>query len=148
MREIKRKFIDIVTKFGGWILLFFLIPYLYRWFQNFKLSMVEEDKRAEIEYYEHLKNDPLLQDELLHKEVGPTYTRIARELYHHLGYAYSWYDPRRWTENDEEIFRLLKGYSPIPKGIIQAYYVLSAGRDLRADLMALLDKKYYSQLRF
>lgn len=135
-------------KYYPYMILIFVVPYLYRYFLNFKLKMISEDKRAELKYFDELKKDVVAQDEYLHSLVGPTYTQIARELLHHTGFAYSWYDPRRWTENDLEIYKLLKDFNPIPSGIVQAYYVLSAGRSLRSDLMSVLDTKYYSKLRF
>jgi hypothetical protein len=84
-------------------------------------------------------------------KIAPNYPvlqRLAQELAHHLGTAYSWYNPRSWAENDEEIFKLLVAVSKNDFKVVEKLYnsVYAKGNDLRRDLAKLLDSKYYEQL--
>lgn len=126
----------------------FVLPYIFRMFLNRKTIIASEEQKAEIKYLEAIKGNENEQDKYMQDETTHQQRLIAKEIYHHLGFAYSWYDPRRWTENDEDIYLLLKGFNPIPKGIATAYFVYSAGRDLKADLIKLLDTKYYKLLKW
>lgn len=126
----------------------FALPYVLRFFLSRKAVITSEEQKAEIKYLEAISGNATEQDKYIGDAATHQHKQIAREIYHHLGLAYSFYDPRHWTENDEDIFMLLKPFNPIPQGIFTAYYVISEGRNLKADLIKLLDSKYYSQLKF
>lgn len=103
--------------------------------------------KDQLEALEVINSNPnLLSQELQKITMDVTIHVAAQEIYHHLGYAYAWYDPRRWTENDEAVFNILKQYAYIPDELIQCYFVVSKGRHLRSDLVKVLDDKYYNQL--
>lgn len=103
--------------------------------------------KDQIQALEVINSNPnLLKQELQKITMDVTIHVVAQEIYHHLGYAYPWYDPRRWTENDEAVFKLLRQYAYIPDELIQCYFVVSKGRHLRSDLVKVLDDKYYKQL--
>lgn len=101
----------------------------------------------ELKQLEFISSNPkLLQTALDEITLNKTYQSVAKEIYHHLGYAYSWYDPRRWSENDEEIYKLLRQFEYIPVEVSDCYFIVSKGRMLRNDLMKVLDSKYYNLL--
>ncbi len=74
---------------------------------------------------------------------------IAVNVAQNLGFSYSWYDPRRWSENDKEVFELLKDLSQGEFDIVKQLYfeVYAKGRSLSMDLSKFLDSKYYQQLK-
>lgn len=75
--------------------------------------------------------------------------QIASQLAHHLGTAYSFYDPRHWTENDKEVYELLKNISQADFDIVRKLYfeVYAKGNSLSTDLSKMLDSKYYELLK-
>jgi len=75
---------------------------------------------------------------------------LAMQVAHHLGTAYSPYDPRSWTENDEKVYQLLKDTTDEEFIVISRLYhdVYAKGRDLNADLARLLDDQYFVKLNF
>lgn len=74
--------------------------------------------------------------------------KVASELAHHIGTAYSWWNPRSWTENDENIYNLLKPLDQQEFDVVKHlyFYVYTKGRSLLSDLVANLDEKYYKKL--
>lgn len=76
--------------------------------------------------------------------------KLARDVAHHLGTAYAWYDPRHWTENDEKVFDLIKNLGQSEFDVVSIVYhdVYAKGNTLTSDLAKLLDTKYYTQLSF
>lgn len=126
----------------------FVFPYVLRMFFNRKTIIASEEQKAELKYLEAIKGNQFDQDKYMADETTNQDRQIAKSIYHHLGYAYSWYDPRRWTENDEDVYLLLKNMQPIRKGVQVAYFVYSAGRNLKDDLLKVLDTKYYKLLKW
>jgi len=79
-----------------------------------------------------------------------TINQDALDLAHHLGTAYPKWDPRSWTENDEQAFDILKNMSQSHFDLVAKLYhdVYAKGKTLLTDLARLLDDEYYSQLNF
>jgi len=134
-RTIKK--MTITTKLwviAGLLALPYLIRYLYSHFNTF-LQQIKTTKQ------ENLLNDPKLQEnEALTITQNKRLHAIAEELTHHLGTAYSWYNPKSWTENDKEVLNLLiEGLHYLP--VIGTLYrdVYTSGRSLRMDVNKFLD---------
>lgn len=74
--------------------------------------------------------------------------KSAREIAHHLGTAYHWADPRYYSENDKEVYLLVSTLTQSEFDVISKLYfdVYAKGRNLSADLLKLLDTKYYKLL--
>jgi hypothetical protein len=74
--------------------------------------------------------------------------QITLEVAHHMGTAYSAYNPKSWTENDEEVYNLLVVLNKTELQIVSLLYfeVYAKGRNLRTDLAKNLDTKYYKKL--
>lgn len=76
------------------------------------------------------------------------YKTLALQLAENMGTAYDWFDPRRWTENDDKIFELLQGITPKDFKIVSELYrkVYAKGSNLSEDLAKHLDSKLYALL--
>jgi hypothetical protein len=100
------------------------------------VSVNEHAKQTLIQQYPELSNPQ-------------HYAFITQELGHHLGTIYPKYDPRYWTENDKEVFEILVCLTTYDIAIISNLYftVVAKGRDFRQDIIKLLDKKYYEQIK-
>ena len=74
---------------------------------------------------------------------------ITKNIAHHLGFIYDWYDPRSWTENDLDCFNQflkLKNRSEL-KLVVKLYFeVYAVGRNLQLDCQKVLDAKYYNRI--
>jgi hypothetical protein len=71
---------------------------------------------------------------------------VARQLGMDMGTAYSWYDPRSATENDDDVKALLL---TVPKPLIpfvRSEYAKLYNRNLQADLQKHLDD--YDEIRY
>lgn len=99
--------------------------------------------------WKHNKNKPVdLQKEADKVVNNERLQKVANEIAHHLGFKYAVVDPRRWTENDKEVFELLKTLSKTEVAQVSQLYsqVYARGRDLKSDLLKVLDSKLYEQL--
>lgn len=143
-------FMEFIKKYWMWIAgLFILYPYIVAFMRRKNLQDDVKASADEIIRLEAVNANPVTQNsELQNITTNTSHHNIARDIYHHTGYMYPWWDPRRWTENDEAIFLLLRNFNPIPNSIIESYYVISTGRNLRTDLQAVLDTQYYRQLKW
>jgi hypothetical protein len=76
--------------------------------------------------------------------------KIAREVAQHLGTSYFWMNPRSWSENDKEVFELLKDLTQSEFDQVARLYnqVFAVGEDLKTDLAKLLDKEFKEKLSF
>lgn len=72
----------------------------------------------------------------------------ATQVAHHLGTAYPSADPRSWTENDKEVYDLLKNVTKKEFDVISDLYfkIYAKGKNLSADLVRLLDNEFYKLL--
>jgi hypothetical protein len=60
--------------------------------------------------------------------------------------AWSFLDPRGWTENDAAAFDTLAKYPADYTLITEIYYIVTRSRDLGLDIQKFLDKEYIIQL--
>lgn len=75
------------------------------------------------------------------------FKKIAAQLAHDIGYIYGWADPRRWYENDAQIFENLRYLTALEYRLLEDLYPLYApGRDLTSDVATTLDRRYIEQL--
>lgn len=76
------------------------------------------------------------------------YKTTALNLAHHLGTAYSPYDPRSWSENDQEVYDIMKNLTQAQFDVVAHLYftVYAKGKTLSADLARLLDSSLYEKL--
>ena len=93
--------------------------------------------------------DEVLQDLNLTPESERNYKNIALSVANNLGYTYSVFDPRHWTENDVQVYEAIKDLTAQQFNIVAEIYENSycKGRDLRMDLRNSLDNKYYKLLK-
>lgn len=127
------------------VAIIWLLPLLYQLILRVRTKATQAENQQEIDYLETIQNDPNKQDDYM-SEVPTDVKNDARQIYHHLGLAYDWYDPRSWSENDEEVYLILAKYNGITTELSTAYYVVSAGRNLEYDILKYLDKKYLKLL--
>ena len=142
------KVVEFLKK-NWWLVLGFI--FAYPLITAYMRSQEAKDKvrasQDELKQLEIITSNPsLLSDALNEITTNKTIQTVALEVYHHLGYKYSWYDPRRWTENDKKIYELLSQFSYIPVELTDCYFIVSQGRSLRDDLIKVLDEKYYKLL--
>lgn len=73
----------------------------------------------------------------------------ALQIAQHLGTSRAWYDPRRWAEDDEKVYELIKDLTLADFKVIKSLYftTYAKGRDLSTDLANMLDDKYYKLLK-
>jgi hypothetical protein len=74
--------------------------------------------------------------------------KIARDLAHNLGTAYFFLHFRNWTENDKEVYDLLKDLTQAEFDQVSKLYnqVFAIGNDLKSDLNRLLDKEFKDKI--
>jgi len=131
------------------LLLFLAYPFIVSYMRRQEAKDKVRASEDELKALEVITANPRLLNEELNKiTTDKALHTVATELFHHLGYAYPLYDPRRWSENDEAIFLLLNQFSEVPYELIQLYFVVSKGRHLRTDCLKVLDDKYYKQLNW
>ena len=70
----------------------------------------------------------------------------ARSIANNLGTSYSWYDPRRATENDSAVLQTLLKFPKILIPQLRVEYAKITNRNLQVDLQNLLDD--YSKVRY
>lgn len=146
----ENKFLEFLKKYGLIILgIFFVYPYVVAYMRKKNLQDDLKEANDDKIRLEAINQNPQAQTaELNSVTTNTVFHNIAKDVYHHLGLGYSWWDPRRWTENDLDIYNILKSYNPIPTQIIDSYYIISSGNNLRNDLQRLLDARYYNLLKF
>lgn len=125
--------------------LFVLLYFVLRFLLNsiFNLNKTTNTKE------ETVADDILVKTDLpKNSDVFREYKDLANSLAHHLGTKYPWYDPRSLTENDEEVFNILRDLTNDDIEVIETLYfeVYTKNRNLRSDILRLLDKKYLQQL--
>lgn len=89
-------------------------------------------------------NESLVTDPLKPKSttdaVWESVKNSTRDIAHNMGYIYSWYDPRRWSENDAKVAEILKYQVYNLSHMEKLYYEYYAkGRNLKSDIYASLD---------
>ncbi len=76
---------------------------------------------------------------------------ITKNIAHHLGFIYPWWDVRSWSENDQDVyneFRKLRNRAEL-KLVIKLYFeVYAVGRSLQSDCLKVLDTEYYKRINW
>jgi len=70
----------------------------------------------------------------------------ARSIANDLGTAYSWYDPRHATENDNAVLQTLLKFPKYLIPLLRIEYAKITNRNLQVDLQNLLDD--YAKVRY
>ena len=135
--------------FAGGILLYpMIVKYMRSTEANDKIAETEANK-AELEA---INAHPDTQaSALMAITTNTTIHQVALDVFHGLGFAYSWWNPRSWSENDKVVFLAIQGVTvggKVPNTLVQCYYVVTSGRNLRNDCLQSLDDVYFKQLRF
>lgn len=91
----------------------------------------------------------ILQGNGINANNSQFYVDTALSLAHNLGTAYSAFDPRSWSENDEKVFKALENVTRAQFDMIAKLYnqVYAKGKTLSNDLARLLDDEYYKLLK-
>lgn len=131
-----KQILTFVKKYWIWFIVVFLLLSFQVW-NWFKVK--PQTKLSEAEAL--LKTQPPSSKNL---------QKIAMEVAHHLGTAYDWWHIRSFTENDKEVYLLLKDLSKAEfKAVSLLYFEIYAkGKNLDLDLARLLDKEFYIKLNF
>lgn len=107
---------------------------------------------AQTKEQEALNKIPSAQRQALNEITSNTgYHVAAKSIFDDTGFAYDWYDPRRWSENDKAVFDAIDK-SPcginIDDTLIDCYALISGNRHLFNDLKQVLDEDYFNQLNW
>lgn len=125
-----------------WVVILILLAALALFFKKKKkVEHPDEDKSNQAAR--------VLSDKGIGVQQAAEYSLIASQVSHHLGTAYSAWDPRSWSENDKDVYNLLKDLTKQDyKHVSQLYFeVYAKGRTLSTDLAKLLDKDLYKKLK-
>jgi hypothetical protein len=123
---------------------------LYRYIRNQINKNKEQSQDLEIEQKKRDMENPTSQITAANKITSNANLHaITKNIAHHLGFIYDWYDPRRWSENDEQCFAefvKLKSRAELQL-IVKLYFeVYAVGRNLQIDCQKVLDAKYYKRI--
>lgn len=151
---------DFVTLIKtNWILILGVIvggPILYRYVKEQLLLNKEQNEDIKAETQILLNQNPLTRQQQADKiTLDKNVQRSAENLAHHLGTKYSdagnWYDifnPRGWTENDNEVLTILQVQVRNIHLVERLYFeVYSKRRNLKDDVNKLLDKPQLEKLK-
>ena len=133
-----QKILPLIKKYWYIVVIaIMLVGYLLR---KKKVEPINKDNEAE---------NLLIEKGIRDLSAQNSFKSIASQIANGLGTAYPVYDPRRWSENDEEVYNLVSALSLNEFKIVSELYFSSyaKGRSLSTDLAKLLDKKYYSILK-
>lgn len=166
-RGVNSPFFDWLEKY--WLMLLgviFFMPTVMKWIKDINVVGVKDDLANSIEVNNAQnsvdspiiikdKVDQYLRVELkLGKADRDMLTAEAVALAHHFGYSVEkgdWYDflkPRGWTENDDEIEKILKRQTYNFKIIERLYYMAyTQSRNLSSDILKNLDKANLQRVR-
>ncbi len=79
---------------------------------------------------------------------GINLTDIARQLGIDLGTAFPSYDPRSWTENDDDAVKTVLKVPKTKMPEFKKVYATLYKRDAQADLQKLLDSESWSEVKY
>jgi hypothetical protein len=124
----------------------------YWYFVAFVLIMgvwLWKKKKSEPENVDANATDVLNTEGIKNAASQNTYKSYAAQIAEGLGTSRAWYDPRRWTEDDNKVYELVKELNTQDFNIVKKLYftTYAKGRDLSTDLANLLDDKYYRLLK-
>lgn len=72
--------------------------------------------------------------------------QTALAIADNLGFLYKWWNFNRWYERDKALFDTIKDISSEDMFLVAILYNNGFERDMKADLIRYLDKRYYNQL--
>jgi len=142
-------FLYIIEKYWLVILGFlFVLPIIQRYYQDAQQKGSANILDNEVKDLKNQNKTPQTQQIALDKITRRVDVQtIARNLAHHLGTIYSFYDPRHWSENDELAYKeLAKIKQPTTVTLVSQCYFLLTGEKLIDDVKRLLDQKYLDKL--
>jgi hypothetical protein len=123
----------------------FALPYIVKYMRSSQAS-VEANELAV------LNADPVTQNQYLNQITTNTQIhQVAQDVYRYLGFAYSWYDPRSYYEQDEAAYLAITTVTVggrVPLALIQSYSFISNGRNLQQDCIDALNENYYNLLHW
>lgn len=136
-----------------------LIPFLYKYFSKFfnEAKAVQTEQEVKASNIENAIDSPVIQlskaEAVFKKHKTPLRFQAerltnAKQFAHNLGVNYSWYDPQGWTENDEDLGKLLKRQGNNLDVIAELYFsVITQGHNLKTDLLKHLDDDVLKSVR-
>lgn len=134
------KIIPMLTKY--WYVAVILVLLTVVYLKKKKVNPTSEDKE---QHAEEILNDLRVRDD----SVKMHYKTVALQLAQNLGTAYSKFDPRYWSENDDKVYSLMLPLNQADFKIISDLYfqLYAKGNDLSEDLAKHLDSKLYALLK-
>lgn len=125
---------------------------LYRFLRNQDAKNRAQKAEMQEKQQESAVKDPQVQTkEALAITHNTALHGIAKNVAHHLGFIYEWWDPRRWTENDLAIYSEMRKMTTRAQleQVKQLYFkVYAVGRNLQDDCRAVLDSMYYNKINW
>jgi hypothetical protein len=73
---------------------------------------------------------------------------VADQLAIDLGTAFESWDPRRWTENDQEVYETLLTLNASTFPVVEKAYLEKYGRNLRIDVKKNLDRDLLAKVKY
>jgi hypothetical protein len=144
---------------NNWVIItivLFGLPYAYRYYKTqFQLND-EQDLKLEKDKAWLANLSPTTQKSRADKiTTSIELQAVAKKLASDLGTAYSdknsyfsWLNPKGWTENDESVLNTLLKYRNFFPTLERLYFeCYSNSRNLRTDILELLDEKELIRLR-
>lgn len=156
------KVLDFLKQNWMYILgLIFIVPYIKRYLDDAETERAINKSKNEAELkkqsIENVKtklkvvnSTPKAQQFELNKvTTKPQFQNIAKSIFQDMGLNRAWYDPRQWTENDDDVVKALK---PVKSKndmfkVKQCYFIVSGGRDMYVDLKTYLPASDFASLK-
>ena len=143
----KNKKLSMLSRAKSWLAGYWYIPLIIIVISGFFIK-----KKKKVEHPDEDKSNQasrIMTKKGVSVQKATDYSLIASQVAHHLGTAYSVFDPRSWTENDKDVYDLLKDVIKQDFKYISLLYfeVYAKGRTLSTDLAKLLDKELYNKLK-
>jgi hypothetical protein len=142
-------FLDTIKKHYLVILgLIFAVPVIMRYLKDAQTKNNLNDAEEKIKGLKVINLSPVTQEAALNKiSSNKVLQNIARNLKHHLGTGYNWWEYASWTENDNAAYLELKKIKQ-PKSmraVVRMYFLL-VQRSLYDDVKRLLDPELLAKL--
>lgn len=134
-----------------------VIPYLFRFIRDQGIQDLAKQEEIDTKTNTIVNANPInekVNRDNITKTISPTRAKIVQQVSHnvahYLGFIYPWYDPRSWSEDDEQVYLEFKKItvSELQKVKELYYKVDAAGRNLEDDCRAVLDEKYFKLINW
>lgn len=134
------KIIPLLTKY--WYVAVILVLMVVVYFKKKKVSPTTEDKDLQAD---EILNEARVRD----ASAKMHFKTVALQLAQNIGTAYSIWDPRAWSENDDKIYELMLPLNQSDFDIVSSLYfkTYAKGNNLSEDLAKHLDSKLYALLK-